>query len=139
MEKILNSIKKRPLNIILMFVSVSLYSVNNLIIKKNTDGLIYIFFVSYFNDLLCPYFFLSYANLLLITSQKEMTKIRILLPVCMAAGCVWEFLAPYMKKGSVTDVGDLVCYFVSTIGYWALLQKVIAKEKDRHGRSKEYL
>ena len=129
MRKLLNSVRKRPLNLVLVIVVIGLYMTNNIIIKPNTDGLIHIFFVSYFNDLLCPYFFLGYANMLLITCNKEMDKLFIILLVMGIAGAVWELGAPYLKEGSVTDIGDYACYMLGAIGYWLLLKKVKNGEK----------
>lgn len=132
MQKIIASIKHRPLNFVLIFFVIMLYLINNNLIKPNTTGIVHIFFVSFFNDLLCPYFFLAYANLLLITCDREMTKIKVLLLVCLAAGCVWEFVAPYMKRDSVTDPLDLMCYAISTVGYWKLLNIIIKQDGEKN-------
>ena len=130
MEKIVNSIRKRPINIILIISVLGLYFFNNKIIKPYTEGMVHIFFTSFFNDLLCPYFFLGYANLLLITCNREMVKFRIIFAVGMTAGFVWEFIAPFLKTGSVTDIGDLVCYAISTVGYWWILNICIKRRGD---------
>ncbi len=128
MQKLLQSVRTRPINAILIGTAVALYLINNKFIKPNTDGMLHIFFVSYFNDLLCPLFFLGYSNMLLITNNKELTRLIVLLIVCLSAGCVWEFVAPFLKRGSVTDFFDLVCYAVGTTGYWLLLKMSIKKD-----------
>ena len=135
MQKIIASIKYRPLNLVLILSVISLYLINNNLIKPNTTRIVHIFCVSFFNDLLCPYFFLAYANLLLITCGREMTKLKILMLVCLAAGCVWEFVAPYLKHGSVTDPIDLICYVISTVGYWKLLNTIIKRDGEKNDRN----
>ncbi len=127
-KKIIKSIKKRPINLILVIVVVCLYFINNTLIKPNTLGMVHIFFVSYFNDLMCPYFFLGYANMLLITCSREMATLKVIFIVGMTAGLTWEFIAPFLKKSSVTDPLDIVCYAISTVGYWAVLNAVINRK-----------
>ena len=131
MDKIIDSIKKRPLNIVLMIVVSVLYILNNKMIKPLTTGSIHIFFVSYFNDLLCPLWFLGYVNLLMITVNKEVTRPKALFLICMSGGLVWEFFAPLIKKGSVTDPMDLLCYVFGTIAYWIILRGVIKRDYDK--------
>lgn len=48
--------------------------------------------------------------MLLIICNKEMDKLFILVLVMGVAGAVWELGAPYFKEGSVTDIGDYICY-----------------------------
>ena len=123
MQKIIESIKKRPLNIILMITAVILYQLNNYYFKPYKEFFLHDFFTSYFNDLICPFFFLGYTNLLLISNNKEVTSLKILLIICLSAGCIWEFVAPFFKKESVTDTYDLICYAIGTLGYWMLLKR----------------
>lgn len=128
MEKIVRSIKKRPFNLISMVTVSILYVLNNKVVKPNTTGLSHVFFVSFFNDLICPLWFLAYVNLLMITNDKEILELKKLLLICLGAGLVWEFVAPFLKKGSVTDPWDLVCYAIGTIVYWIILKGVAKKQ-----------
>jgi hypothetical protein len=129
MIKIIQSIKARPINMILIMLVLTLYFFNNNFLKANTTGRIHIFLVSYFNDLMCPYFFLGYANMLLITCNKELTSLKSILFVGLTGGFTWEFLAPILKSSSVTDPIDLACYALSTVGYWKVL-KIFGARKD---------
>lgn len=122
--KILFSIKKRPLNLVLLVGAAGLYLLNNLYLKHVTGGLLYEFMNGYFNDLICPLFFLSYSNILLISVSREMSKLWQLALFSLAAGLVWEFFAPVIKKGSITDLKDLVCYQLGTIVYWILQKRL---------------
>lgn len=72
MKKIVESIRKRPVNLMLLILVVFAYWINNLFLKEHSGGLLRVFFIGYFNDLICPLFFFSYANMLLITVGKEL-------------------------------------------------------------------
>lgn len=85
----------------------------------------------YFNDLICPLFFLSYCNILLLSIGKEIKKLHWLLLFIFCVGPVWEFVTPLLKETSVTDVFDLVCYLVGTIFYWFVL-KIYQKMSRLH-------
>ena len=101
--------------------------------KLHTEGLAREFFVCYFNDLMCPFFFLSYVNLLLLTDNKEITGLGALLLAASAAGLVWEYVAPLLKEGSVTDHGDMICYIAGAAGYWGIL--TFSRRAEKHADS----
>jgi len=133
MKKLLFSIKTRPLNIILIAIVLILYFLNNNVFKVYTTGLLQRFFISYFNDLMCPLFFVSYSNLLLITVNKEMRKLHWILLLCLSAGLLWEFVAPLVKHSSVTDFFDLLCYLIGAAVYWLILTFTInGKMRTKH-------
>lgn len=121
-EKLKKSIQFAPVNIILMALTVFLYLINNLIIKDATSGWIRVFFVGYFNDCICPLFFLSYVNCILLTAKKELTKLRSLMLMSCIAGLFWEFAAPLVKPSAVTDLWDFVCYMIGSVLYWWLFK-----------------
>lgn len=138
MKKILISIKNRPINIILIVITLFLYFLNNIFFKKLTSGWLNIFMVGYFNDLICPFFFLSYCNILLISCGKEIRKLIFLLLFSLCAGIVWEFIAPIFKENSVTDIFDLLCYLIGTFFYWLILiiSNKITEEKQNDSSKK---
>lgn len=112
--------RKTIFNLVLILFSASLYLLNNLFFKKISTGILYYFFTGYFNDLLCPLFFVSYANIMLNFIQKEIAKLQHILLFCFIAGLFWEFIAPLMKKTSVTDFFDLLCYCIGGFLYWVI-------------------
>ena len=115
------SIKKRPLNLLLIVLVAVLYVLNNLVLKKSFHGAVRFFLVCYMNDLICPLLFLSYINLLLISINRELEQWPQILTVSLCAGAIWEFLAPVFKPSSVTDPWDLACYTAGGMTYWAAL------------------
>lgn len=128
MKKIVESIKKRPINLFLIIFVLCAYWINNYFLKVHCTGILKLFFVCYFNDLICLLFFFSYANLLLITVNREISKLRYYILISLCTSCVWEFIAPLLKSSSTTDVNDIVCYLIGGIFYWLIL--TIIKKKD---------
>ena len=71
MKKIVESIRKRPVNLMLLILVVFAYWINNLFLKEHSGGLLRVFFIGYFNDLICPLFFFSYANMSYYRQQRD--------------------------------------------------------------------
>ena len=126
--------KKIIFNLVLILFSASFYLLNNLLFKKISTGMLYYFFTGYFNDLLCPLFFVSYVNIMLSFIQKSILKLPHILLFCFIAGLFWEFIAPLMKKTSVTDFFDLLCYCIGGFLYWAIGASIHAI-KNNFGRN----
>lgn len=124
MKKIVESIRKRPVNLMLLILVVFAYRINNLFLKEHSGGLLRVFFIGYFNDLICPLFFFSYANMLLITVGKEIARLWVICLVSLCTSCVWEFVAPLMKPSSTTDPLDIFCYITGGVVYWAILRYI---------------
>ena len=120
--------KKQKIDIefLLIGITIFLYALNNLFFKRMTEGAFYYFFVGYFNDLICPLFFISYVNIILSFIHKRISNLVHIILLCLICGLVWEFVAPFLKKDSVTDVFDLVCYCWGGSLYW-LIHKIIDK------------
>ena len=95
-----------------------------------TNGNVRLFFICYFNDLICPLFFFSYANMLLNTVDKEINRIWAICLVSLCTSCVWEFVAPFIKPSSITDPLDIVCYMTGGIMYWAILRCIKIRTKN---------
>lgn len=111
---------KMPINGILICVVLVLYSANNWVFKKVTDGWVQYFFQCYFNDCICPLFFLSYSNILLLTTGRKWVSLKSILIVCIGCGLIWEFIGPILKEASTTDVWDIVCYVGGGLLYYGL-------------------
>ena len=124
MKKIVESIRKRPVNLMLLILVVFAYWINNLFLKEHSGGLLRVFFIGYFNDLICPLFFFSYVNMLLITVGKEIARLWVICLVSLCTSCVWEFVAPLMKPSSTTDPLDIFCYITGGVVYWAILRYI---------------
>ena len=84
--------------------------------------------ICYLNDLICPLFFVSYSNLLLITINKEIKKLKWLIIFGFCSGLVWEFVAPIIKPHAVKDIVDIIFYLLGTFLYWCII-KLFTKER----------
>lgn len=122
MNKILTSIKAKPVNLILIILVPCLYLLNNLYLKNHTGGVLQYFMICHFNDLICPLFFIAYSNLLLLTVGRELRKLHWVLLFGICAGLIWEFFAPVIKPSATTDWIDLVFYTLGTALYWCILK-----------------
>lgn len=132
MNRLNASIHKRPVNIILIVSVIGAYLLNNLFLKKNSTGIIHYFFMCHFNDLICPLLFFSYINLLLLTVDKELTSLWKICLISICTSFVWEVWAPLVKKSSITDPIDVVCYFLGSIIYWNVLN--FTQKRNSHPR-----
>jgi len=122
MKRIFLIIKKRPMNAVLVGLALILYFCNNYFFKKITVGRLNFFMICYFNDLICPLFFLAYTNILLLSIGKELTKIKWILSYMFFIGMFWELIAPIFNKDAVTDVWDLGFYMCGSLIYWMLMK-----------------
>jgi hypothetical protein len=118
--RLIFAIKQRPWNLVLIFIVICLYLINNLYLKMNTTGLVQRFFVCYFNDLICPLLFMSYSNLLLFTVNRELSRFLWIMLVGLLSGVVWELCGQIFKPSAVADIYDLVCYIIGAFLYWLI-------------------
>lgn len=116
------SVKLKPINLILIIGVLILYFLNNFVFKKYTSGLIQHFFICYFNDLICPLLFFSYSNILLISINMELKKLKWIMLMGLCSGLIWELFAPLIKSSSVTDIVDLIAYLFGTFLYWCIIK-----------------
>lgn len=123
------SIRQKPVNLVLILVVLGLYFLNNLVLKVHTRGRLQYFMICHFNDLICPLFFFGYCNLLLITADKEIKKLHWIMLAGLCSGLVWEFFAPVLKPSTVTDWMDIVCYLLGTFLYWCILKIIPDRRK----------
>ena len=97
-----------------------LYLLNNCIFKQLgfIDIKLKWFLVCYFNDLICPFGFLSYLNFLFKFLNYRIKNIWEILLWCFGAGLIWEYLAPFIKSRAISDPYDLLCYLIGGAGYY---------------------
>lgn len=122
MKKIIQSIRQKPINLVLMILVLFLYFLNNTYLKVFTEGGVQKFLICHFNDFICPLFFIAYSNLLLISVNKEIKKLKWVMIFGFSSGLVWEFIAPLIKPSSVTDILDLLFYTLGTFLYWCIVK-----------------
>ena len=115
-----DSIWKYKANPLCMMITIVLYLTNQIVFKKCFTGIVGYFYNCFFNDLICQLFFLPYVQIFLIWAEREIKNYIGFLIVGMVAGLIWEFLAPLINAKAVTDIYDLICYFVGVHIYYVI-------------------
>lgn len=122
-------------DLINILVVAALYTTNNLIFKKMFWGTpVGAFCVGYFNDLICPFGFLSYLNICFSFAKYRITRFWEMQLWILAAGLAWEFVAPLLKPTSVTDPLDLLCYHLGAVGYYCINKLYIINISMKKGK-----
>ena len=75
------------------------------------------FMRGHFNDLMAGMLFPAYVNIWLALGGYRLRGWIYPLLCTLAAGCVWEFVAPLYRPQSVSDPLDLVAYLAGTLIY----------------------
>lgn len=124
------AIFKRKINLVGIAIALCVYVINKACLIPYTHGSFNYFCRCYLNDLVCPLFFLGYCQILLIWIDREIKSYWKCMLLIMIAGCVWEYGAPFINAKSVSDVWDLVCYFVGGMVYLLLMKYEQNRENE---------
>lgn len=111
-------------NVCILAVCGGLYWLNRLWLVKMTAGVLRWFLACYFGDVLAGLVLLSVTSLLLLAAGRP--PLRRWLPmalILLAAGGVWECLAPLWKPGAVFDWWDFAAYQAGGLIYWLLVRR----------------
>ena len=103
----------RVYNIIIFVIALSLYLFNNHFLHE-----INWFFMFYFNDFLAIVVLLSFLN---IVYPYKLTNLWLIVLVTILASFVWEYVALFIKPGSIFDFVDIICYLGSMVIYLVIL------------------
>ena len=103
----------RVYNIIIFVIALSLYLLNNHFLHE-----VNWFFMFYFNDFLAIVVLLSFLN---IVYPYKLTNLWLIVLVTILASFVWEYVALFIKPGSIFDFVDIICYFGSMVIYLVIL------------------
>ena len=108
-----NDGKFRIYNLIILILALSLYLVNNHFLHEANW-----FFMFYFNDFLAIVVLLSFLN---VVYPFKLTNLWLIIIVTVLASFVWEYLALFIKAGSIFGPMDIICYFGSMAIYLIIL------------------
>ena len=108
-----NNKRFRTYNLLILIMALSLYLFNNHFLHE-----INWFFMFYFNDFLAIVVLLSFLN---IVYPYKLTNLWLIILVTILASFVWEYVALFIKAGSIFDLMDIISYFASMVIYLALL------------------
>ena len=99
----------RIYNLVILIIALSLYLLNNHFLHE-----INWFFMFYFNDFLAIVVLLSFLN---IVYPYKLTNLWLIIIVTILASFVWEYVALFIKPGSIFDFIDIISYFGSMVIY----------------------
>lgn len=108
-----NDIQFRKYNLIILIVSLLLYLINIYALSSFGD-----FFKFYFDDLLAVIILLSFIN---VIYPIKVDNFWIILIITIVATFFWEYLALFIKQGSIFDYFDILAYFISMGIYLVLV------------------
>lgn len=112
--------KKYKADLIILITCLVVYMLNQVFLKK----LGIIFFNYYLNDLLAVPLFFSLINLIsLYNNNKQVTSFKYLFLITIILSFLGEYLAVYTRTGSVSDLWDVICYFIGMMTYYLLKKK----------------
>ena len=103
--------KKLFLYLFLIWICLLLYLFNNLWLKQNSEGSLWYFSVSHFNDVLAPIVILSIAGIALLLTGRQLLKLWHILLITLACGVFWEL-------GGTLDPADFPFYFAGGLLFW---------------------
>ena len=105
-------------NIFCCAAAALLYLMNRLLFVYSDITIVRYFCRCFFNDILCPLFFLPIADILLACIDRPFRHARIAFLFTLCASLIWELLGPVINPRSVSDPLDFLCYFVGAAFYW---------------------
>lgn len=104
-------------DIYILITCLFLYFLNQFFFKK--IGIL--FFNNYFNDLIAVPLYFSLINIVSIhLRHKEISSFKMLFIITIILSFLGEYVAIFVRKGSVTDYLDILCYFMGMIIYYSL-------------------
>ena len=95
-----------------------LYLGNRLVFIHSDLAAVRYFCRCFFNDLLCPLFFLPICDMLLACIDRPFRRARTVFFFTLCASLLWELAGPLINPRSVFDPLDFLCYFAGAAFYW---------------------
>lgn len=108
----------------ILALGLGLFVVNAYLVKpilNDGDGVVYLFFANYANDVLGGLAFLAYTNLLfdLVKKKYRIVRVKVGLGYIFLCGLVWECVTPLFVGRSVSDWIDILAYLAGASLYYA--------------------
>ena len=125
--------RKNGIQLVIFFVSLSLYLLNRLLLKDITEGLIHWFLVCYWNDITGAIAFSAFLHSIIFHYSKKEIGLWGIIVILLICGLFWEIITPLFRKNSVGDVWDIVAYESGGIIYYLnikLCKKFLRREKQ---------
>ena len=113
---------KNKTNIVIVIGTLAIYSLNQLVLKNLGIP----FFNNYLNDLLAvPLFFALINSISLYRSNTQVTSFKYLFVITVGLSFLGEYLAIFLRPGSISDWWDVLCYFIGMFVYYLITNVII--------------
>ena len=109
-------------NLILIFITIILYNINQCIKGKISISEIKWFLSCYFNDTIGGITFIAYCNLVFEHFHRKITKLWQILLLMTGCGFFWEYITPLFRTNTISDVWDIVAYVCGGFIYWLIMR-----------------
>lgn len=104
-------------NIGILISVLAIYILNQLFLKDLGVS----FFNNYLNDLLAVPLFFALINIISsYNSNKQVISLKYLIVITVFLSFLGEYLAIYLRPGSVSDWWDVLCYFIGMFVYYLI-------------------
>lgn len=97
--------------------------------KNSFTGFLNVIFNSYFNDFIVVFLFFSILDVVSLLNGFTIFSFKLKLILLFFAAIEWEFITPLYKKGSTTDILDILVYFLSAYTY-LIIERFFTKRFD---------
>lgn len=124
----------KRVNLIIILLCLVLYFTNRLVLKQ-IESIFQSFFICWFDDLLAPVAVLAYINFR-FGKQYHLYSILHILFLCSVFCVIWEYGGMLLKKNSVFDYIDIVCYYFGGIIYYLIIKIYHFFEGEKTWRKK---
>ena len=108
-----------------LLLAALLYFLNNALLKPCSGGLLNRFCRCWLNDMLAPVCLLSALNIMLAPAGREVTDLRIILLIGLAAGIFWETAGPVINPRLVADPWDVAACLAGSAAFAAATGNLI--------------
>jgi len=78
---------------------------------------------SYFNDIIGGMTFTAYTNIILSFRNITISKLWQIELLMLFCGIFWEFITPFYRVDTISDIWDIFAYMLGGLLYWIVIRK----------------
>ncbi len=109
-------------NIRIIIITLILYLINRSIKNQIPFEALRWFMCCYFNDLVGAVMFSSYCSLIIYLYCKIVLKLWQTELIMLFSGLFWEYITPFFRSDTVSDVLDVMAYMLGGFIYWLIMR-----------------
>lgn len=109
-------------NLILIFVTIILYTINQCIKNKIHINEIKWFMSCYFNDIVGGITFMAYCGIVFEHYRRKMTKLWQVIFLMVNCGFFWEYITPLFRPNTISDPWDILAYVCGGFIHWLIIR-----------------